>query len=293
MSRPEHAQRLGRLGRLGRLEQLRRPLSPEEQRRRLYERQKYRLDQYTSAKPNFDPTRLSEYTADTGWHVDDYEQDLMPESPGDPWPDGSFQAAQQVLSNYTFPPPDLITGIFTPDTPLEDRIMVLRGRFLIFTFWFGVKVNQVVDEVRALPDGSHEAVWGYSYQTLEGHYEMGQIDFTVHKALETGRVTFRIHAVSRTGKIANPIYRLGFRMFGRYLQRRFAYSSMRRLKQQVGEMLREGRLTPPPSQTPVQPAESGDLPPQVEQHIDQQTGSHLSDGDPTDGNAGESAAKQN
>ena len=155
--------------------------------------------------------------------------------------------------------------------------MVLRGRFLLFTFWFGVKVSRVVDEIRDLPGGGQEAVWGYSYQTLEGHYEMGQIDFTIHKVLDTGRVTLHIHAVSRTGYIPNLIYRIGFRVFGRYLQRRFAYSSMRRLKEQVGDMLREGRLTPPPSQTPVQPAQPGDLPPQVEQHLDEQTGSHLSE----------------
>lgn len=279
MSRPGEGRRPGGWPPLGSLVGGRRSLSPEEQRQHLYERQKYRLEAYTGARPNFDPSRLSEYTAETGWHVDDYEQDLMPESPGAPWPDGSFRAAQQVLRKYTFPPPELITGIFVPDTPLEKRIMVLRGRFLLFTFWFGVKVSGVVDEVRELPGGGQEAVWGYSYQTLEGHYEMGQIDFTVHKALDTGRVTFRIHAVSRTGQIPNLIYRIGFRVFGRYLQRRFAYSSMRRLKEQVGEMLREGHLTPPPSETPVQAAQPGDLPQNVKENLDEQTGSHLSDVD--------------
>lgn len=268
-----------RRGRLGRVSLRRRPaLSPQEARQQLYERQKHRLGQYMDAQPNFDAERLSDYTAATGWHVDDYEQDLMPEGPGAPWPDGSFWAAQQVLRNYTFPPPDLITGIFTPDTPLEERVMVLRGRFLVFTFWFGVRVSRVVDEVRERPGGGQEAVWGYSYQTLEGHYEMGQIDFTVHKALDTGRVTFCIHAVSRTGHIPNLLYRVGFRVFGRYLQRRFAFSSMRRLKQQVGAMLQTGALTPPPSETPVQAAHPGDLPQKVEEQLDEQTGSHLADG---------------
>lgn len=252
-------------------------LSPEEQRQLLYERQKYRLETFAQAKPNFDPERLSEYTAATGWHVDDYEQDLMPEGPGAPWPDGSFEAAKRVLQNYSFPPPDLITGIFTPDTPLAERIMVLRGHFLVFNFWFGVRVNQVVDEVRELPGGGREAVWGYSYQTLEGHYEMGQIDFTIHKDLQTGRVTFRIHAVSRTGHIPNLIYRIGFRLFGRYLQRRFAFSSLERVKEQVGEMLRTGALTPPPSETPVQSIEAEDLPQDVAEQVDRETGSHLAE----------------
>lgn len=263
---------------LGPLTRWSRPrLSLQQQREQLYERQKYRLSAFAQARPNFDTARLSEYNAAAGWHVDDYAQDLMPEGPGAPWPDGSFEATKQVLQNYSFPPPDLITGLFTPDTPLAERVMVLRGRFLVFTFWFGVRISSVVDEVRDLPNGGREAVWGYSYQTLEGHYEMGQIDFTVHKELATGRVTVRIHAVSRTGYIPNLIYRIGFRVFGRYLQRRFAFGSLERIKSQVGEMLREHTLTPPPSETPVQPIEAEDLPQQVAEQVDQETGSNLTE----------------
>jgi hypothetical protein len=137
-----------------------------------------------------------------------------------------------VLLNYTFPPPDLITGIFVPDEPLEKRTLLLRGQFLGFSFWFGVRVGGIFDETRTTPAGP-EQVWGYNYRTLEGHFERGQIDFTVHKHLETGRVEFRMHAYSQLGRIRNPFYWLGFKLFGRGLQRRFARESLRRMRAQV------------------------------------------------------------
>ncbi|RZK22513.1 MAG: DUF1990 family protein, partial [Hymenobacter sp.] len=31
-------------------------------------------------------------------------------------------------------------------------------------------------------------MWGYGYRTLQGHFERGQIDFSVHKNLTTGAV---------------------------------------------------------------------------------------------------------
>jgi len=216
----------------------------------LHESQKARLAAYQKAKYNFDVDRLAEYSAANGWRVDDYETELPTEAPGPPAAQGSWAAAREVLRNYTFPPPGLITGIFLPDEPLEHRVMVLRGRFLLFTFWFGVRTGVVTDERRPLPDGGQEQVWGYNYGTLEGHFERGRIDFTVHKNLATGRVVFRIHAVSQTGRIGNPFYWLGFKLFGRMLQKRFSRQSLKRLKLQVEEMLGKGWTSPAASEAP-------------------------------------------
>jgi len=199
----------------------------------LWEQYKARLASYADAKVNYDFSRQSEYTSETGWRLDDYTIDLPAERPGPPEAHGAFAAAQDVLRRYAFPPPSLITGIFKPDTPLENRVMLLRARFLGFSFWFGVKVSEVTDEeARPTPDGP-ERVWGYGYRTLEGHFERGQIDFTIHKNLTTGAVQFRIHAVSQTGHIRNPFYWLGFKLFGRRLQRRFARESLSRMRQLV------------------------------------------------------------
>lgn len=217
----------------------------------LYELQKARLDAYAHAGYNFDPAVLANPAATVGWRIDDYETELPAEAPGPPATQGSWAAAREVLRRYSFPPPGLITGIFLPDQPLAQRVMVLRGQFLFFTFWFGVRIGGVTDETRALPNGEREQVWGYNYRTLEGHFERGQIDFTIHKNLTTGRVWFHIHAVSQTGRISNPMYWIGFKLFGRTLQKRFSRQSLRRLKQQVEQMLHEGWQIPTAADSPT------------------------------------------
>ncbi|MBT9393443.1 DUF1990 domain-containing protein [Hymenobacter sp. NST-14] len=217
----------------------------------LYELEKARLETYARSGYNFDPDQLANLPAGAGWNVDDYETDLPAEAPGPPAAQGAWAAAREVLRRYSFPPPGLITGIFLPDQPLEQRVMVLRGQFLFFTFWFGVRIGGVTDEVRTLPTGEQEQVWGYNYRTLEGHFERGQIDFMVHKNLTTGRVWFHIHAVSQTGRIRNPVYWLGFRLFGRTLQKRFSNQSVRRLREQVEQMLREGWPAPAAAESPT------------------------------------------
>jgi hypothetical protein len=58
---------------------------------------------------------------------------------------------------------------------------------------------------------------------------MGQIDYEVWKWLDTGEVEFRISAFSRAAHIPNPIVRLGFRVFGRREQVRFARRACERM----------------------------------------------------------------
>ena len=215
----------------------------------LWEQQRARLDAYANAEVNYDFSRQNEYTSATGWRIDDYETDLPAEAPGPPAEAGTFAAAQDILRRYAFPPPDLITGIFSPDGPLEKRIMVLRAQFLFFKFYFGVRVSGVTDEAARAAPGGPERVWGYGYRTLEGHFERGQIDFTIHKNLGTGAVQFRIHAVSQPGQIRNPFYWVGFKLFGRRLQRKFARESLRRMRGMVAAALAQG--TPAPPSVPV------------------------------------------
>ncbi len=214
-------------------------------------RYRSRLEALEAAKYNLDLERTSDYTAKAGWNIDQHQAELPPEAPGEPIPGGSFRAAQQIVREYRFPPPDLITGIFLPDQPLETRVMLLRARFLVFTFYFGVRIGGVKDELQDTPQGQ-ERVWGYNYATLEGHFERGQIEFTVHKNLTSGAVSFQIHSFSRAGTISNPIYKIGFLIFGRALQRRFARESLRRMQVLVREALTHGQAV---SEGPsVQPA---------------------------------------
>lgn len=197
-----------------------------------------RLEALGKLALNVDLERREEFTAANGWHLDAYEADLPSEASGEPLEGGSFNAARDVLREYRFPPPDLITGIFVPETPLEQRVMLLKARFLVFTFYFGVRVNAVIDELRPQ---TQERVWGYRYATLEGHFERGQIEFLIVKHLPTGTVQFRISAFSKTGVIRNPFYKIGFALFGRRLQVRFSRDSLKRMQLLVAEALRTGQ----------------------------------------------------
>jgi uncharacterized protein (UPF0548 family) len=224
-----------------------------------WKRYSNQFDRWRAIDLNFDINKTEEYTTAHGWRLDDYGIGLPSEPPGEPIPNGSFEAARQVVLNYEFPDPDLITGIFVPDVALKDRIMILRARFLIFSFMFGVRIGNVWDELRDTEKNGKARVWGYSYRTLQGHFEMGEITFEVWKTLQTGEVRFRIHAYSKPDRIPNIFYRIGFTVFGRSLQVRFARTALARMQQLVMERLAAAQQqpVPEPAETPeVQPIQA-------------------------------------
>jgi len=206
-----------------------------------WKRYEARLQAMEHLKLNFELTQRESYTTHSGWSVDEHQCVLPPEKPGVPEPNGAFNAACAVLATYEFPDPAYVRGIFKPDAALGDRIMLLEARFLGIRFYFGVKIGVVVDEVRETPDGQMQ-VWGYSYRTLEGHFERGEIFFEIGKHLKTGEVHFHISAYSRPDRIRNLFYRLGFRLFGRSLQKRFARTSLERMQKLVANRLRDASL---------------------------------------------------
>jgi hypothetical protein len=166
-----------------------------------------------------------------GWHIDRYQAKLAMEPPGDPIAGGAFQTAKNAIQLYQFPDPRLIYAVFDPDAPLPGRNMLMFAKFAGFTFNFGVRVTNVVDETRKNGAGEPVIVWGYSYRTLKGHFEIGEIRFEVSKNVITGEIGFEINAYSKPSRIPNFFYRLGFLVFSRPLQKYFARSSIRRLQQ--------------------------------------------------------------
>jgi uncharacterized protein (UPF0548 family) len=177
---------------------------------------------------NFDPDQAEHFTTANGWHVDDYIQPLPPEPAGPPAPVGSFEVARRLMADYEFPDPAIVRAVYAPESPLDRRDMLLEGRFWGLRFHFGVRVGVLVDEETAV-DGRRLRRWGWNYRTLQGHLEMGQMDYEVGKWLDSGEVEFRIHVVSRPAHIPNPVIRLGFRLFGRRVQRRFARHACQRM----------------------------------------------------------------
>jgi hypothetical protein len=219
----------------------------QRQQRELWQVHQQQIDALSKLKVNFDLERQHEYTAANGWRVDDHEGELPSEPAGPPLAGGPWELACAVLREYRFPDPSLITGIFYPDRPLGERFMLLRGRFLLFTFYFGVKIVNLVDTTVTTAKGD-ERRWGFGYQTLEGHFERGQIDFTVVKHMQSGAVSFRIHSFSQTGHIDNMFYRIGFRLFGRRLQLRFARTALKRMQKLVLEDMQRPKSAPEKAQ---------------------------------------------
>jgi uncharacterized protein (UPF0548 family) len=213
-------------------------------RRPEWERYRDRIEALRSLPVTVDLAQRHTFTAEAGWHVDHTSGALPPEPPGEPLPAGtpgaSWAAACRLVRDYAFPDPRLITGLFAPDGPVAGRPMLLRARFLGVTFWFGVRVGDEIDETVETPDGPARD-WGYGYATLPGHFERGEITFRVRKMLRTGAVTFHIDAVSQQDRIANPFYRVGFAIFGRHLQRRFARTAVARMQMLTAEALASPR----------------------------------------------------
>lgn len=213
------------------------------------------LEEVRAAPINFDRDARESHTVENGWNVDHHEAELPPEPPGPPMPEGSWAIACDLVRSYAFPDPSLITGIFSPDEPLAGRPMLLRARFLGFRFWFGVRLTDEIDTIRQTESGPVR-VWGYGYYTLEGHFERGEIQFEVRKDMNSGRVTFHVEATSQPDHISNPFYRIGFKLFGRRLQLRFARSALERVQRLTAETLaarREQQPDPGPMTRPPQP----------------------------------------
>ena len=188
---------------------------------------------------NFDVERLDELARRSDWNVDDYAQLLPPELPGAPLAGGSWEIACRLSREYVFADPRLVRAMYHYDLPLEGRDIVLEARFSGLTFLLAVRAAQVEDESTAI-DGRPVRRSAWSYRTLEGHLERGQMDYEVRKWLDTGEVEFRIHVVSRAAKIPDLVTRWGFLVFGRRLQVRFAKRSARRMRALVEAELGRG-----------------------------------------------------
>jgi uncharacterized protein (UPF0548 family) len=210
------------------------------------------------ARPvNFELLERDAYTARAGWTVDEYREPLPEEPPGAPVPGGSWEVACRLIRDYEFADPEIIRAVYHPDRPLEERDMLLEARYHGLRFRFGVRVGGVRDETTEL-DGRPVRIWGWNYRTLQGHLEMGQMDFEAWKWLDTGEVEFRTRRFFRTAPIRNPVVRLGFRLFARRQQIRFVDRARARMAALVAaEVEHDGRgreLPPAAEAIDVRPA---------------------------------------
>ncbi|TDB88742.1 DUF1990 family protein [Actinomadura sp. KC216] len=193
---------------------------------------------------NFDPGRHDMDRPESGWHVDDYRQQLPPEPPGPPIPGGSWEVARRLIRNYQYADPAIIREICRSGPPEPGRDMLLEARFYGLRFYLGLRVGDVIDTT-VEENGRQARVWGWNYQTLEGHLERGQMSQEVRKWLDTGEVEFHIHVFSQAAASPHPIVRFGFFLFGRYMQLKFYKRACRRMKTLTAATLTSHRGTIP------------------------------------------------
>jgi len=173
------------------------------------------------------------------WKHDLQRSDIAMERPGVPDARGPWETACRLVEAYEFCEPKLVRAVYRCDAPLRGRDMLLEARFFLLRFYMGVRITEVVDveerdcEQCALAGGPGDRVWGWAYETLEGHLERGRMAYEVIKHQATGRVELVITAFSQGTRTVGPVTRLGWRIFGRRTQLRFYRACGVRLRQAV------------------------------------------------------------
>lgn len=188
-----------------------------------------RLRDLARRRPNLDEDEIGDCAEEGDWHRDDMVEPLPSEASGPPVAGGSWHVARQIMERYQLADPGVVSATYDESAPLAGRDMLLRISFKGLRFWVGVRVDQDYEETREL-DGREVLVFGWSYVTLEGHFEEGRMHYEVWKWIDTGDVEFHLRAVSRPARSGPLPIRLGFRLFGRTQQLRFYRQICRRLR---------------------------------------------------------------
>ncbi len=190
---------------------------------------------------------------ENGWTVDGIEEVLGREPPGPPVPDGLFERARLGLVNYDFSDPRIVEGHFDPNVPLGQRNILLEIKVFGLRYLCGARVTAVREETCA--EGT---VFGYRYDTLDGHIEQGMEWFLLTKDHETGDVRFTLQARWRLGQFPNWWSWLGFKLIGERFRIRWRHCAPKRLRRlaehppvrpvaEAGHLAHRGDVLPEPT----------------------------------------------
>lgn len=198
-------------------------------RNRRGRRSRARLAALAERNVNFDDTKIDAYASEPGWHLDDMVEALPHETPGPPAEEGSWQVARGIMDSYQLADPGVVTASYDRDRALSGRDMLLRIRFAGLRLRVGVRIGDVYEVEREV-DERAVRVFGWSYSTLEGHFEEGLMRYELWKWEDSGDVEFHLKAISRAARKGPLLPRVGFRLVGRRNQLRFYRQVCRRIK---------------------------------------------------------------
>jgi hypothetical protein len=183
---------------------------------------------------------LDQMTLERGWNQYYSEAIVGREAPGPPLPEGPYARGRIAVAAYAFSDPRIVIGHFDPDVPLLGRYMLLEMRALrILHYLAGVVVNATRDDES---DGEH--VFGFRYDTLDGHIESGAEWFLLKKSAATGEIRFRIEAAWRPGQFPNWWSRMGFAYLGPRYQKKWHHHAHAIL----ARLMRDPAVRPPSSE---------------------------------------------
>ncbi len=176
-----------------------------------------------------------EMTLEAGWSQVSSESQVGRERAGPPEPGGLFERSRQVLETFDFSDPRIVRWHFLPSEPLPRRLVLLELKALGLRYLCPVRVGGERSE-----HGAGRSIYGFSFETLEGHIEAGREWFLLTKDHASGAVRFHIEASWRLGDFPNAWSRLGFRWVGRRYQRawhRLTHLRLRELARNHPELL--------------------------------------------------------
>lgn len=164
-----------------------------------------RLDRLSSASVNFNGAEEA-LTGEHGWNHYHSEAVIVAQSD-----ETSFQRARVALANYQFSDPGIVVAHFDPKGALLGRRILLEIKVFGLRYLCPALVSHVRDE---------SSVYGFRYDTLEGHIERGMEWFLLTRDAQ-GAIRFRIEARWQPGDMPNWWSRVGFSVLSGYFQRRW------------------------------------------------------------------------
>jgi len=205
-------------------------------------RDERRLAALAERATNFDPGDLGSGQDDANWRIDEMTEALPHEVPGPPRPGGSWDIGREIMNRYQLADPRRVNGVFSAHVPLAARDMLLKIHYGPLRFRVGVRVGEPYEQTVVL-DGREVLRYGWSYRTLDGHFEEGEMRYELRKWLDNGDVEFRLHAESRPARSGPWLPRTGFRLVGRNQQLRFYRQICRRMRRLTEAQLETERAS--------------------------------------------------
>lgn len=136
----------------------------------------------------------------------------------------SFDRSKAEVASYRFSDPNIVQAHFDPLAPLLGRRMLLEIQVMGFHFLCGTVVSETLER-----ENARESVFGFRYDTLDGHIESGTEWFILREDHKTGEVSFRIQAKWCSGNLPTWWSKIGFRLLASRYQRKWHHLAFQRL----------------------------------------------------------------